>query len=194
MLAQKYLQPRELEITSLDPELLVFAMQRRQYKVIEVIDAFLRRAYLAHVGTNCITQALVHEARARAKELDKVEDPRKYLLFGLPLSVKEHVGLKGHVLSAGNVAWLDNEPEKDDADLVKALLAVGCVPFVRTTEPQFLMHLECETPIYGTTLNAFNRELTSGGSSGGEGALIGFRGSVMGIGTDIGGSVRCPAG
>lgn len=43
------------------------------------------------------------------------------------------------------------------------------------------------------TVNPFNRTLTSGGSSGGEGALVGFRGSCLGIGTDIGGSIRSPA-
>jgi Asp-tRNA(Asn)/Glu-tRNA(Gln) amidotransferase A subunit family amidase len=43
------------------------------------------------------------------------------------------------------------------------------------------------------TTNPFNATLTPGGSSGGEGALVGFRGSCLGIGTDIGGSIRSPA-
>lgn len=46
---------------------------------------------------------------------------------------------------------------------------------------------------YRVTTNPFNTSLTSGGSSGGEGALVGFRGSCLGIGTDIGGSIRGPA-
>ncbi len=48
------------------------------------------------------------------------------------------------------------------------------------------MHLETSSNLYGVTVNPFNRELTSGGSSGGEGALIGLRGSCLGVGTDIG--------
>lgn len=55
------------------------------------------------------------------------------------------------------------------------------------------MHLETVNNIYGRTVNPYNRDLTSGGSSGGEGALVGFRGSVLGLGGDIGGSVRGPA-
>jgi amidase len=55
------------------------------------------------------------------------------------------------------------------------------------------MHLECSSPVYGTTVNPFNRTLTSGGSTGGEGALLGLKGSPMGVGSDIGGSVRSPA-
>lgn len=59
--------------------------------------------------------------------------------------------------------------------------------------PQILMHLEASTNLYGATVNPYNRNLTSGGSSGGEGALLGLRASCLGIGTDIGGSVRSPA-
>ena len=47
--------------------------------------------------------------------------------------------------------------------------------------------------IFKQSTNAFNNTLISGGSSGGEGALVGCRGSIVGIGTDIGGSVRIPA-
>jgi amidase len=52
--------------------------------------------------------------------------------------------------------------------------------------------LETTSNLWGRTLCGFNRSLTCGGSSGGEGALIGLRGSIMGIGTDIGGSIRVP--
>ena len=55
------------------------------------------------------------------------------------------------------------------------------------------MHLETSSNLYGETVNPFNRALTSGGSSGGEGALLGLKGSCLGIGTDIGGSIRSPA-
>jgi len=54
-------------------------------------------------------------------------------------------------------------------------------------------HMDCSNPIYGATCNPYNRKLTSGGSSGGEGAALGLRCSAIGIGTDIGGSVRIPA-
>ncbi|KAK5266024.1 hypothetical protein LTR40_014467, partial [Exophiala xenobiotica] len=55
------------------------------------------------------------------------------------------------------------------------------------------MHIDCNNVIYGPTVNPYNRKLTSGGSSGGEGASLGFRCAAIGIGTDIGGSVRVPA-
>lgn len=113
-------------------------------------------------------------------------------LHGLPISVKEHFAMEGLGVNAGFVAWHDRI-EKEDAHVLKLLWNAGAVFYVRSTEPQLLMHLESASNLYGVTVNPFNRELTSGGSSGGEGALLGLRGSCLGIGTDIGGSVRSPA-
>lgn len=94
--------------------------------------------------------------------------------------------------NGGFISWWDNK-SSDDALVLKILWEAGCVFFARTTEPQTLMHLETSSNLYGTTTNPFNKTLTSGGSSGGEGALLGMRGSCLGLGTDIGGSVRSPA-
>lgn len=55
------------------------------------------------------------------------------------------------------------------------------------------MHLETSSNFYGATTNPIITQLTLGGSSGGEGALLSLRGSCLGIGTDIGGSIRSPA-
>ena len=55
----------------------------------------------------------------------------------------------------------------------------GCVFFARTTQPQAIMHLETESHIYGRTVNPYNRELTPGGSSGGESALLGLRPRIL---------------
>ena len=113
-------------------------------------------------------------------------------LHGLPISVKEHVGMKGLGLNGGFVSWYDHTGE-EDSNLLKILWSAGCVFYARTTQPQTLMHLETSNNLYGVTVNPFNRNLTPGGSSGGEGALIGLRGSCLGIGTDIGGSIRSPS-
>lgn len=87
----------------------------------------------------------------------------------------------------GYVGWIDQPAEKNAA-LVDILLAQGAVAYVRTNVPQTLMWTETTNHVWGRTDNPFNRNLTCGGSSGGEGALIGLRGSVLGVGSDIGGS------
>ncbi|VDN59319.1 unnamed protein product [Dracunculus medinensis] len=70
---------------------------------------------------------------------------------------------------------------------------LGGVPFVLTNVPQSLLSYSCLNPIYGTTINAYKCDRTAGGSSGGEGSLIACGGSIIGIGGDVGGSLRFPA-
>ena len=73
------------------------------------------------------------------------------------------------------------------------LLSAGAVLYVKTTTPQGQLSFDTDSPLWGRTVNPNNRELTAGGSSGGEAALIAMRGSILGLGTDMGGSVRIPA-
>lgn len=144
---------------------------------------------------NCITELLPERAIARAKYLDDFLTRHKKPigpLHGLPISVKEHIQMKGLGLNIGFVSWWGRKAE-EDAHLLEILWEAGCVFYVRTTEPQALMHLETSSNLYGVTTNPFNRNLSAGGSSGGEGALMGLRGSCLGIGSDIGGSIRSPA-
>lgn len=101
----------------------------------------------------------------------------------------------------GYVGWIGTfEGQKDDprngtyeSELVRELRECGAVLYCKTSVPHTLMSGETVNNIIGYTWNPKNRHLTSGGSSGGEGALIGFRGSPLGLGTDIGGSIRIPA-
>ena len=81
-----------------------------------------------------------------------------------------------------------------DAVIVQVLRAQGAIPgFCRTNIPQTMLSFECSNPIYGQTANPHDTTRGPGGSSGGEGCLIASGGSLLGIGTDIGGSVRAPA-
>lgn len=84
----------------------------------------------------------------------------------------------------------------EDCVIVQVLLHQGAVPFVRTNIPQTMISWETTNPIWGQTTNPNEPRIpprTVGGSSGGEAALIAAGGSVLGIGSDIGGSLRIPA-
>jgi amidase len=96
------------------------------------------------------------------------------------------IGMKDLGLNAGYVAWWGKKGT-EDAHVLSLLWEAGAVFHARTTQPQSMMHLETDSNLYGVTVNPYNRDTTSGGSSGGEGALIGMRGSCLGIGSDIGG-------
>jgi Asp-tRNA(Asn)/Glu-tRNA(Gln) amidotransferase A subunit family amidase len=174
---------------------LVRLMTRGDLTSEEVTLAFIKRASIATQLVNCCTEIMADEALLRAKRIDheykmtgKVAGP----LHGLPVSFKEHILIKDKIVHCSYVAWLDNV-EPADALIYEQLVEAGCVPFCRTTQPQAVMHLETNSNIYGHTTNPYNRLHTPGGSSGGESALLALHGSPLGVGGDIGGSVRNPA-
>jgi len=120
------------------------------------------------------------------KKTGKTKGP----LHGLPISIKEHIPLAGTYSSYGSLA--STQFDEKDSLMVSMLRDMGAVFYVKTNQPQLIMHLESASH-YGRTLNPFNINLSSGGSSGGEGALIAMKGSVLGVGSDVGGSIRGPS-
>ena len=185
----------ELEITeNYDAVGLAEAIATKKFSAVAVATAFSKRAIIAHQLTCCLTEWFMDEAIERAKSLDEyLEKTGKTVgpFHGVPISVKEHMALTGHYTMMG---YFDTRTKHDyDTQLVATLRAAGAVFFCKTTQPQSIMHLE-SVSIWGRVLNPYNIGLTSGGSTGGEAALIAMRGSPLGLGTDIGGSVRDPAG
>uniref|UniRef100_A0A914W0X5 fatty acid amide hydrolase n=1 Tax=Plectus sambesii TaxID=2011161 RepID=A0A914W0X5_9BILA len=173
------------------PELFE-ALQNETYSALQVLHAYQEKALKAHAITNCITQFFL-EAEECARQLDQAYvGKKKPPLFGIPFSVKESISVKGYDSTAGYSAKLGH-PADEDATCVAVLRAYGAVPFVQTNVPQTLLSYNNSNPIYGRTTNPFNVKRTSGGSSGGEGALIGSGGSPLGLGTDVGGSIRIPS-
>ncbi|KIJ54341.1 hypothetical protein M422DRAFT_25260 [Sphaerobolus stellatus SS14] len=190
------LSQREREIVNKDATDLVSALRARQYSAVEVTTAFCKTASVAQDLTNCLTEIFFDEALRRAAELDEYyEKTGKPIgpLHGLPVSIKDHILLKGQDTSTGYVAWAFKTIAQKDAVAVRILRDAGAVFYVKTANPQSLLSLETNNNLFGRTLNPYDRRLTPGGSSGGESALIAMRGSPLGIGTDIGGSIRIPA-
>ncbi|KAL3435794.1 amidase signature domain-containing protein [Aspergillus tetrazonus] len=163
---------------------------------LAVTTAFCKRAAIAQQLTSCLTEHFFAQAIERARYLDeylkregKVVGP----LHGLPISIKDSFQVKGLHTTVGYVSFLKNGPATENSAMVDLLLDLGAVLYVKTNIPQTLMTADSENNIYGRTLNPHNTNLTAGGSSGGEGALIAFRGSILGVGTDVAGSIRIPA-
>ncbi|KAL3475281.1 amidase signature domain-containing protein [Aspergillus californicus] len=191
----KVLTDKELAITEASATALVAAMGDGRFSAEEVVIAFLKRSVIGHQLLNFATEFMTEKAISRAKDLDNYYKKTGKLvgpLHGIPISVKEHIGIKGLTLNGGYATWVD-DIATEDALLLQCLKKAGAIFHVRTNQPQSLMHLCCSNNLTGTTLNPYNRTLTPGGSSGGEGASMGFKCAPLGIGTDIGGSIRCPA-
>ena len=146
--------------------------------------------------TNCLTEIFFDKAIQRARELDRDRqiNPGKTLrpLHGLPISLKDSFQVKGYDTSTG-LACFVNEPAEEDSGTAAMLLDLGAVLYCKTNLPQSIMTADSDNNVFGRTLNPRNTALTAGGSTGGEGALLALRGSVLGVGTDIGGSIRVPS-
>ncbi|KAA1083569.1 hypothetical protein PGT21_004058 [Puccinia graminis f. sp. tritici] len=160
-----------------------------------VMKAFIKAAIHAHVETNCLTEILFKEALERAEQLDKEFEATGRLrgrLHGIPVSLKDQVNVKGFDSTIGFTKFV-NQPAAENAPVVDRLIEEGAIPFTKTNVPQSLFAFECSNPIFGYTHNPHKHGFTCGGSSGGEAALLASDGSCMGIGSDIGGSLRIPA-
>lgn len=93
----------------------------------------------------------------------------------------------------GYVANISRPEADENSPLVDMLLEAGAVLYCKTNVPQTMMTADSDNNIFGRTLNPHKTSLTAGGSSGGEGAIVAFRASPLGVGTDIAGSIRIPS-
>lgn len=192
----KWLSPKEIEITVLCTSSLAAGIRTGQYTCFQVTEAFCHRAAIAHQLTNCLTEIFFDEALDQARLLDaklSSTDKPEGLLLGVPVSIKDHYNIKGQYTTAGYISYANNPAKERDAHIVEILRGAGAILFAKTNNPQCMMVLETVSNIYGRTLNPWNTELGAGGSSGGEGALLALQGSPLGLGSDIGGSIRIPA-
>ncbi|PQE33815.1 general amidase protein [Rutstroemia sp. NJR-2017a WRK4] len=201
---QQFLTDREIEITETDAVGIVEKTTTGVWTAREVCEAFCHRAALAHQLVNCLHEIFFEEAIAKAQKLDDYyADHQKPIgpLHGLPVSLKDQFHVKGVETTMGYVGWIGTfQGEKAtgkersyESVMVEELRSLGAILFCKTSVPQTLMAGDTRNNIFGITENPKNRLLGPGGSSGGEGALIGLKGSPVGIGTDIGGSIRIPA-
>jgi Asp-tRNA(Asn)/Glu-tRNA(Gln) amidotransferase A subunit family amidase len=190
------LTAKELQITSnYNAGGIIREITSRRMTAKQVATAFCKRAAIAQQLTNCLTEPLFASALQRADFLDKfLAEQGKPLgpLHGLPISMKDTFKIAGVDSSIG-IAALCFKPATFNSPLVELLLSLGCIIIAKTNVPQTLAALDSNNNVFGRTMNPINRRVTAGGSSGGEGVLVAMRGSMIGVGTDIGGSIRVPA-
>lgn len=137
----KLLSPEELEITNSTAVDLVSRMGAGTLTAVKTVTAFLKRAHVGQQLLNFATEFMVEDALKSAAALDSHFESTGQLLgplHGVPISVKEHIGLKGRVCHASYAAWTENIPG-DDALLIRLLANAGAVFHVRTNTPQSLM-------------------------------------------------------
>jgi amidase len=160
-----------------------------------LVEAHLQRIAGANPGINAVVEVLRESALTDARAADERRSRGESLgpLDGVPFSVKDSIAVAGAVCSAGTIGLRHAPPCTRDATLVSRLRRAGAIPIARTNLPDLLFAFESDNLIYGRTNNPYDPSRTSGGSSGGEAALIASGGSPFGLGSDAAGSVRLPA-
>jgi amidase len=170
------------------------AIRDKKLSSFELTQAIFDRIDRFQPRLNAFVYLMREEALARAKQLD-AELARGNSLgafHGVPIHVKESFAVEGRPCTWG-IPDLKTSSASANADVVEALLGAGAVLLGATNVPINLGDWQSYNPIYGTTNNPWDLKRTPGGSSGGSAAALAAGLGYLGMGSDIGGSLRVPA-
>lgn len=160
----------------------------------EVVEAHLARVEAVNPQLNAVVRVLADEALSAADRADAATAAgiATGVFHGVPISVKENIDLAGTPTTQGMAVFADAVATLD-APTVERMRAAGAIPFVRTNLPDLGLRVHTDSSLHGLTRNPWNQDRTAGGSSGGEASAIASGMSPLGLGNDIGGSLRNPA-
>lgn len=173
---------------------LAKAIREKQISAEEAVTTFIERIETVNPKLNAVVQLTAEKAREEARQADaalargEVRGP----LHGVPFTLKDSIETAGVVTTGGTLGRASYIPT-EDATVVRRLRSAGAILLGKTNCPELGWAWESDNLIYGRTNNPYNLSLSSGGSSGGEAAIIATGGSPLGLGSDAGGSVRFPA-
>src|SRR4051794_1598844 len=163
----------------------------------EVVETHIERLRAVQPRIHALAadrfDAALEEADAADARIAETSDPSELPpLLGVPCTIKESIKLAGMPNCAGLLSRREHRAE-ETAPTAARLLEAGAIPMGVTNTSELTMWIESQNFVYGRTNNAYDASRVAGGSSGGEGAAVGSGGSPIGLGSDIGGSIRIPA-
>lgn len=186
--------PVEASILDMDATTLAARIASRELSSLEVTNCYIEHLQRIQPGINCLVEDRFeksrHEARLADQELAGGSPSGR--LFGVPISIKESFNVAGMRTTSG-IPHRRNLVEDQDAEIVNRLKREGAIILGKTNTPVLCFCQETDNKLYGRSNNPWDLSRTAGGSSGGEGALIAAGGAAVGIGSDIGGSIRFPS-
>ncbi|WP_211242890.1 amidase [Sinimarinibacterium sp. CAU 1509] len=183
-------EPLQLSATA-----LARAIRARHLRSLDIVEAHIARIERVNPTINAVVQQRFDAARDEARAADAaIDQGRDDLppLHGVPCTIKENFAFAGFPQVSGLVARRDAIANAD-APTVARLRRAGAIVLGFTNTSELCMWLESNNRVYGRTNNPYDPRCMVGGSSGGEGAIIGAGASPFGLGADVGGSIRFPA-
>lgn len=175
---------------------LAALIRRREVSSREVVEAHIRRVMQVNPAINAMVEDRFALARVEADLADRAtmraREDSLPPFHGVPCTIKEAIALKGMSFTAGHVARVGVLADRD-ATATARLRAAGFIPLGVSNTSELCMWMESHNKVSGRTGNPYDPTRVAGGSSGGEGALVGAGASPVGLGADIGGSIRMPA-
>ncbi len=174
---------------------LTAMLRNREISSVEMLRHFLSRVERLNPPLNAIVAMNIEAAMARAAEADKARAAGQSWgpLHGLPMTIKDSFEVTGMPTTSGAPELRDHR-SKENAVAVQRLLDAGAVIFGKTNVPLYAGDLQSYNAVYGVTNNPWDTSRTPGGSSGGAAAAVAGGLCGMELGSDIGGSIRIPAG
>ncbi len=182
------------ELTQYSATELADLIAAGRVSAVQVVQAHIARIERVNPRLNAVVVARFEQAMDEARAADARQARGELLgpLHGVPITIKECLDLVGTPSTFGMPSRQRDYPAADDP-YVRRLREAGAIVLGKTNVPQALIYNESSNALYGRTNNPWDVRRTPGGSSGGEAAIIAACGSPLGLGTDIGGSVRLPA-
>ena len=173
---------------------LAAMIRARAVTSTEVVEAHLARIAEVNPTVNAVTVTLASEARSAAEAVDRAVAAGTTLgrLAGVPFTIKENIDVAGSATTWG-VAALDGQIATLDAPAVARLREAGAIPLARTNMADFAFRWHTESGVAGHTVNPWDSARTPGGSSGGEAVALATGMTPLGLGNDLGGSLRIPS-
>lgn len=184
----------DLPLTQCGAAQLAGLIARGDVSAADALEQHIARLQQVQPKLHAMVAERFDAARAEARAADERRQRGDPLppLHGVPVTIKESIDVQGMASTFGITSRAGHRAEADEVHVAR-LRAAGAIPFAKTNVAQALLFYETENPVYGRTVNPWSADRTPGGSSGGEAALIASGASPLGLGTDIGGSVRIPA-
>ncbi|MBN2530354.1 MAG: hypothetical protein JXR76_28455 [Deltaproteobacteria bacterium] len=185
---------QEQDLIHMSATRMAEAVRQREISVEAIVSAHIRQINRVNGLLNAVIYPMFDEAlaAARAADCQLAAGEARGQLFGVPMTIKDQYMVKGTPTWLGLAKALDPDGHRE-GPLVARLREEGAIFLGKTNVPQLCLTYLSDHARFGSACNPWNTARVPGGSSGGEAAIIAAKGSPLGLGGDMGGSLRVPA-